>query len=125
MEIVKTKIYNEPDHLPVFGLCEVTGVEERKNCSNQNLLTYIYSNLKYPKEASSAGQEGTVLLSIIIGKSGSVDEVELIKEKTTEHDALNEEALRVIRDLPDFEPGTQDGHAVNIKMVLPIKFKLE
>lgn len=125
VSIIKTKIYNEPEHMPIFGTCEVTGIEERKACSDRNLLTYIYTHVKYPKAASEAGQEGTVLMSIIISKSGRVDYVELVKDKTTEHDALNEEALRVVRQLPDFEPGVYEGKPVNVKMVLPIKFMLE
>jgi TonB family protein len=125
VEVVKTKIYEKPEQMPVFGLCEVSDLEARKECSTRNLLNFIYTHVKYPKEASAAGQEGTVVTSLVVNKDGKVSDIALVKEKTTEYTTLNEEALRVIRQLPDFEPGTQDGKPVNVRMVLPIKFKLE
>jgi TonB family protein len=125
VEVLKTKIYEKPEQMPVFGPCEGTDLEARKECSTRNLFSYIYENVKYPKEASTAGQEGTVIMSLVVNKDGRVSDVGLVNEKTTAHTVLNEEGLRVIRELPNFEPGTQDGKPVNVKMILPIKFQLE
>ncbi|MEO0728674.1 MAG: energy transducer TonB, partial [Bacteroidota bacterium] len=74
--------------------------------------------------ARDAGQEGTVLLSFVVDKTGEVTNATTVEGKTTEHMILNDTALGMLEDLPKFSPGRQDGQAVNVKMILPIKFKL-
>ena len=111
--------------MPVFGECGDMSGQELKKCSNDNLFTYIYSSVKYPKEAEAAGQEGMALTEFIVNTKGEVTEVAAIAGKTTEHQVLNDAAQAVIRNLPNFKPGMQDGKAVNVKMVMPIRFALD
>ena len=123
--IVQTTIYETADQMPVFGACDGYEGNELMSCSNKNLLTYIYENVEYPKEASAAGLEGMALIKFIVDTQGKVTGVQLIKEKTTEHLALNQAALATVNSLPDFRPGQYQGKAVNVQMVIPIKFKLD
>ncbi|MEM1216142.1 MAG: M56 family metallopeptidase [Bacteroidota bacterium] len=124
-QVVKTKIYQEVELMPVFGSCDDLLGEERMQCSNQNMLMHIYTNINYPAAAREAGHEGMAVIELVVNRDGSVSDVQLLEDKTTEHQSLNEEALRVIRELPDFQPGSQDGEPVNVRLVIPIKFQLE
>ncbi|WP_020538216.1 M56 family metallopeptidase [Lewinella cohaerens] len=122
--IVKTKIYEKADQMPIFGNCEGYTGQELEDCSGKNLLTFIYENVKYPKEAFEAKQEGLALTKFVVDTQGRVTDIQLITEKTTEHTALNEAALATLRQLPDFTPGQHNGKPVSVQMVMPIKFKL-
>ncbi|MEL6657385.1 MAG: M56 family metallopeptidase [Bacteroidota bacterium] len=124
VQFVKTRIYEVVDQMPVFGDCSDAEGKELSQCSYKNLLMHIYENIKYPEAARTAGQEGTVLLSFVVDKTGEVTNATTVEGKTTEHIILNNTALGMLEDLPKFSPGRQDDQAVNVKMVLPIKFKL-
>jgi TonB family protein len=86
-----------------------------------DLYRFIGDNLKYPMNARRRGIQGTVLVSFIIKKDGSISNVEIIKGISEECDA---EALRVIRILRKWVPAVERGKKVKSKYVLPIKFKL-
>lgn len=124
VSIVKTKIYEKVDQMPVFGKCEGLTGKEQMDCSNKNLFAFIAEFVKYPKEAEAAGLEGLALTKFVVDTQGRVTDVQLVAEKTTEHAALNEAALATIRQLPDFTPGQHNGKPVSVQMVMPIKFKL-
>lgn len=125
VSIVKNRIYEKVAQMPVLGPCDSSlEGKELEACSNQNLFNFIYENVKYPKEALEASQEGLALTKFVVNANGKVTNVQLIKEKTTEHAALNEAALQTVRTLPDFQPGMHEGKAVSVQIVLPIKFKL-
>jgi TonB family protein len=87
-----------------------------------SLMSFIRKNLNYPEKASDKGIQGKVLVGFIVDKSGKVRDVEL---KRGVDPLLDAEALRVIRLLPSWEPGMQDGKAVNVSYVLPLNFKLD
>lgn len=84
-------------------------------------LKYIQDNLKYPETAKKAGIEGKVFVEFTVQKDGSLADI-VIKKGIDE--ALDAEALRVMQNSPDWKPGSKDGEPVNIKMVLPVSFKL-
>ena len=125
VQLVKSRIYEVVDKMPVFGDCPNATGQELAECSYRNLLTHVYQNLQYPKAAADANQEGRALVSFVVNKTGEVTSVETIEGKTTEHALLNEAALAAVGNLPKFSPGEQDGQPVNVKMVLPIQFKLK
>jgi TonB family protein len=85
------------------------------------LFSYIAEELNYPKEASKLGLEGKALIEFVVRSDGRVDKAR-IKESTDP--SLGAEALRVIRSMPNWEPGMNEGKAVDASMVLPIVFKL-
>jgi len=85
------------------------------------LMDFIGSNLKYPLEAQKSGIQGTVLIRFVISKTGKVTKVEVLRSVFS---ALDDEAVRVVKLLPDWIPGEQKGQKVNVYFTLPIRFKL-
>lgn len=86
------------------------------------LLKYIASNIKYPKESQDNGEQGRVICSFIVGRDGSVNNPEVLRGVTP---LLNEEAVRVINTMPRWNPGMQRGKAVAVKYTVPITFRLK
>jgi TonB family protein len=88
----------------------------------ESLVLYLTENLVYPEESLKQQSEGTVLVSFIINESGSVEDVQV--EQPLEDDLLNQEAVRVVKSMPDWNPGTIDNQAVRVKYSLPVAFRL-
>lgn len=86
------------------------------------LLKYIATNIKYPKESQDNGEQGRVICSFIVGRDGSVNNPEVLRGMTP---LLNEEAVRVINTMPRWNPGMQRGKAVAVKYTVPITFRLK
>ena len=86
------------------------------------LLKYIATNIKYPKESQDNGEQGRVICSFIVGRDGSVNNPEGLRGVTP---LLNEEAVRVINTMPRWNPGMQRGKAVAVKYTVPITFRLK
>ncbi len=82
---------------------------------------FIYSAIEYPEEAIENKIEGTVFIGFVINKKGKLEDVELERGV---HNSLDNEAIRVIKLIPDWIPGKQRGKPVSVKFVIPIKFKL-
>ena len=69
----KSTVNNDVDELPIFPGCEdISDKEKLRKCSNQKLLTHVYSNIKYPKNARKAGIEGRVIIRFVVLKDGSI-----------------------------------------------------
>ena len=83
---------------------------------------YIASNLKYPETAREAGIEGKVFIEFIVTKEGKVINSKILKGI---HPQCDEAARRVVANSADWTPGTQRDREVNVKVVLPISFKLK
>ncbi len=88
----------------------------------QTLRQLIADKMKYPKEAMEKSISGTVYLRFLIEKTGKVSIVEIQKGV---HELLDNEAIRVIKELPYFIPGEQDGKKVNVWFSIPVAFKLK
>lgn len=82
---------------------------------------YIMNEIRYPLKARQMGVEGQVDVQFVVGKDGSVTDVEVVKGISPECDA---EAIRVVQSIPAFKPATQNGKPVNVRMMVPIAFKL-
>lgn len=82
---------------------------------------YLRANLKYPTQARRMGIEGTVFVVFVVNTDGSIQDVEVIRGIGG---GCDEEAARVVREAPAWEPGRQRGRPVRVKMRLPIRFKL-
>lgn len=85
------------------------------------LVKYLQKNLRYPGSARRMGIEGSVFVKFIIGTDGAVEQVEVMKGI---HQDCDQEAARVISQMPAWNPGKQNGRAVKVSMMLPIKFRL-
>ena len=85
------------------------------------LQKYIAKNTKYPEIAKENGITGKVYIQFVINKKGKVTDVKLLRGVDP---ALDKEALRVIKALPDWKPGKQRGKAVKVSFQVPINFTL-
>ncbi len=83
---------------------------------------YVSENIHYPGQARRMGIEGRVFVQFVVGKDGSLSQMEVIKGIGV---GCDEEALRIITNSPPWQPGKQRGKPVRQRMVLPIFFRLE
>ena len=88
----------------------------------QALLQYLNSNVKYPVVAQENGVQGRVVISFVVAKDGSVTDVQVAKSVDP---SLDKEAQRVVKSMPHWIPGKQNGSAVRVKYVVPVSFKLQ
>jgi TonB family protein len=106
------------------------------NGGEKGLLEYIAKTVKYPENAVKKGATAKVFVQFVVNKKGLIEDAKVIRSSantlTAEHEAIaydpkefEEESLRVVRSLPLFTPGLQDGNPVNVSMILPINFKLD
>ena len=82
---------------------------------------YLSKNLKYPTQARRMGIEGTVYVVFVVNTDGSIQDVGILRGVGG---GCDEEAVRVVKNAPSWEPGRQRGRPVRVKMRLPIRFKL-
>ena len=85
------------------------------------LYTYISKNIEYPEEAKKANIEGRVFVEFIVDKTGQISESRVLRGANNYLDA---EALRVVKSMPNWKAGEQSGKVVDVRLVLPIVFKL-
>mgnify|MGYP001407780959 CR=1 FL=1 len=85
------------------------------------LMKYIQKNVRYPDIAKEYNITGKVYVSFIVDKTGSVSNVKIVRGVDKNLDA---EALRVIKSLPKYTPGTQRGRPVRVMFTIPVNFKL-
>ena len=88
----------------------------------QALLKYVSDNITYPKEAKDKEIQGRVFVSFVIEKDGSVNEVKVLRSIGG---GCDEEAVRVIKGMPKWKPGKQEGKPVRVSYMMPINFKLD
>ena len=85
-------------------------------------MKFLAKNIKYPVEAQQAKIEGRVIVRFVVGRDGSVSDVEVMRGVSPELDA---EAVRVVSLMPKWIPGKQRGKAVAVKYTMPIMFRLQ
>ena len=121
--IAQDKLMVHADEMPYFSGCTEFDKkpEEKRQCSNYNLVSFISSHLKYPEEAKREGLEGTVIVSFVITKEGKVEDPYVLKDIGG---GCGEEAISILKNMPLWESGIDKGEKVNVKLNLPVKFKL-
>ena len=82
---------------------------------------YVQQQLSYPEEAAKKGLEGTSFVQFIINKEGEVEDVEV---KRSSHPILDQAAVDIIENSPQWEAGKQRGEKVKVQFTIPIVFKL-
>jgi hypothetical protein len=125
IEIEKSEIYTTVDHSPCF-----IGTSQRKkknslddeDCSKSDMYRFLGENIKYPDLAQKLNVSGKVFTKFVIEKDGSVGEVEIL---TGLCQSLEEESIRVIKMMPKWKPGYQDGRPVRVYYTMPIAYKLD
>ena len=104
------KVYRSVDQMPQFPGGEA------------GLMRYLQSNINYPANAAMNNIGGRVILQFVVEKDGHIGEVKVVRSIDPEIDA---EAVRVVKSLPDFIPGRQDGEPVAVWYTIPVSFKVQ
>ena len=86
------------------------------------LMAYLSSHVKYPAVAEENGIQGRVTVQFVVEKDGSVTDVKTMKSVDP---SLDREAERVVRSMPKWIPGKQNGSAVRVKYFVPVVFRLQ
>ena len=86
------------------------------------LMAYLSQNIQYPVVAEENGIQGRVVLTFVVERDGSITDVRVVKSVDPSLDA---EAKRVIRSMPRWKPGKQNGSAVRVKYTTPVTFRLQ
>lgn len=89
---------------------------------NEALLKFISTHLRYPVIAAENGIQGTVTLRFVVSPTGEITKVEVLRQLDP---ACDKEALRVIKSLPQWVPGKQNGKPVPVYFTVPVRFKLQ
>lgn len=143
------EVYNDDDDDPVF---EVTEEPAQYPGGQAALMQFLAQNIRYPKIAAENGVQGRVLVQFVIEKDGSLSNFAVVKKSgdtitknaqsgitvnalgsATEEskvpqeafDAINAEAVRVLREMPKWIPAKQRGQEVRMRYTLPITFRLQ
>ena len=85
-------------------------------------MNFLGNNIKYPTIAKEVGITGTVVLSFVVGKTGEIKDIKIVKDIGGN---CGNEAIRVIKKMPNWIAGKQRGKPVNVKYHLPIRFTLK
>ncbi|MEP7264110.1 MAG: energy transducer TonB [Bacteroidota bacterium] len=86
------------------------------------LQTYLKKNIKYPPLARENGITGRVYVNFIVDREGKIKDAKILRGIGG---GCDEEALRVVRSMPSWKPGKQNGRSVNVSFNMPIFFNLQ
>ena len=84
-------------------------------------LNWIYENLRYPKEAEERGEQGQVVVNFVVECDGSASNIKIVRRVSKD---IDNEAIRLIKSMPKWNPGMIDGHAVRCYYTQAITFRL-
>lgn len=112
------------DQMPYFSGCKKykNGTEKKRKCSNEFLVAFLSNHLEYPDSAKAMEIEGTVYVSFIIDEEGRVIEPSIIRDIGN---GCGEAAIAVVKKMPNWQPGMNNGKPVKVKLNLPIQFYLK
>ena len=79
-------------------------------------------SIKYPPEAEEQGIQGRVVCTFIVERDGSITDIRVVKSTDP---SLDKEAVRVIGEMPKWNPGKHKGEAVRVKYTFPVTFRLQ
>jgi len=86
------------------------------------LMDFLSNNVKYPVVAQENGVQGRVVISFVVEKDGSITDVRVVRSVDP---SLDKEAARVVKSMPRWIPGKQNGAAVRVKYNVPVSFRLQ
>ena len=107
---VKEEIFRSVEQMPQFPGGDAA------------LLKFLSSHINYPPMAAENNVQGKVILQFVVEKDGHIGEVVIARSVDKD---LDKEATRVVKSLPKFTPGRQNGHPVSVWYTLPVQFKLQ
>lgn len=106
-DVESKKIFGQPEMQPTF---------------KGDINLWLAQNMRYPEEAEKNDIEGKVVVEFVIEKDGSVSNIKALRSP---HSSLTEEVVRLVKAMPNWNPGTMSGKPVRVKYVLPLSFKLQ
>lgn len=109
----------DPDSSKIFGAAEempsFPGGEKA-------LMQYIKDNTYYPEEMCEGAAQGRVMVGFVINEDGSISDVKVLRSLTPEFDEV---AVKIVKSMPKWNPGKQNGKAVKTKYTVPVSFRTE
>ncbi|MDQ2655992.1 MAG: energy transducer TonB [Bacteroidota bacterium] len=117
-------VFGEPVSEGVSGTDEIfTVVDQQPEYAGgyDAMVAFIKKNMVYPPNARRMQIEGTVHVSFVVSKTGEISDVKVLRGISGECD---QEAVRVVQIMPRWNPGKQNGHPVNVRFIMPLKFRL-
>jgi protein TonB len=109
-KVEETKVFDVVEQMPQF------------KGGDAALMEYLNKNIKYPVIAEENGIQGRVVTTFVVERDGSITDVKVIKSVDP---SLDKEAVRVVKSMPKWNPGKQNGSAVRVKFTLPVTFRLQ
>ena len=109
-KVEETKVFDVVEEMPQFPGGQAA------------LLEYLSKNIKYPVVAEENGIQGKVIVTFVVERDGSISDVKVVKSVDP---SLDKEAQRVVKSMPHWIPGKQNGSAVRVKYTVPVTFKLQ
>ena len=106
----ETKVFDVVEQMPQFP------------GGQQALFEYLSKNIKYPVIAEENGVQGRVIVTFVVERDGSITDVKVVKSVDP---SLDKEAQRVVKAMPHWIPGKQNGCAVRVQYTVPVKFRLK
>ena len=107
---VATKVFDVVEEMPSFP------------GGNGALMSYLNGNTKYPVVAQENGVQGKVIISFVVERDGSISDVRVARSVDP---SLDREAQRVVKSMPRWSPGKQNGSTVRVKYTVPVVFRLQ
>lgn len=107
---VENKVFDVVEEMPSFP------------GGNAALMKYLADNIKYPVVAQENGVQGRVVVSFVVERDGSITDVKVVRSVDP---SLDREATRVVKSMPKWNPGKQNGSAVRVKYNVPVSFRLQ
>ena len=102
-------VYNFVQHRPMFG----NGYNDVK--------AYLAAHVHYPDSAKALRIQGKVFIKFVVNEDGSLSDFKMIRGVSKE---LDDEAMRVIKEMPKWKPGMQNGKTVKVYFTVPVEFYL-
>ena len=106
----ETKVFDVVEQMPSFP------------GGDAELMKYLSTHIKYPVVAEENGIQGRVICTFVVERDGSITDVKVVKSVDP---SLDKEAMRVLKSMPKWIPGKQNGSAVRVKYTVPVTFRLQ
>ena len=108
--VEETKIFTVVEQMPMYPGGDAA------------LMGYLRDNIKYPTVAAENGVQGRVVVGFVVERDGSMTDVNILRGVDP---SLDREAMRVVKSMPRWNPGKQNGSAVRVKYQVPVSFRLQ
>ncbi len=89
---------------------------------NAAMMKFLSDNIRYPVIAQENGIQGRVICNFVVERDGSITDVQVVRGVDP---SLDREAVRVIKEMPNWKPGKQRGQNVRVRFTLPVVFRLQ